>query len=68
MSIKGFLRGVRAVASKPEYLKNMTPEQLAERRRRIANQNMFAIQMFEPPEPHRYKAPKRQRDRDSASE
>jgi hypothetical protein len=68
MSIKGFLRGVRAVASKPDYLKNITPEELAERRRQSANRNMFGIQILDPPKPHPYKAPKSHRDSDSASE
>jgi hypothetical protein len=68
MSIKGFLRGLRAIGSKPDYLRNMTPEELAERRRRSANQNMFGIQIFDPPKPHPYKAPKPHRDKGSAAD
>jgi hypothetical protein len=56
MSWKGFMRGLRAVMSEPDYLRTMTPEQRAERRRQSARQQMFAVQMFDPPKPHPCKA------------
>jgi hypothetical protein len=68
MSIRGFLQSLRAIGSKPDYLKNMTPEELAERRRRRANQNWFGIQIFDPPKPRSYKAPKSHVDKGSASD
>jgi hypothetical protein len=44
--------------STPDYVRNVTPEERAERRRQDANRNMFAIQMFDMPKPRPYKAPK----------
>jgi hypothetical protein len=57
MSWKGFMRGLRAVMPEPDYLRKLTPEQRAERTRQSARQNMFAVQMFDPPEPRPYKEP-----------
>ena len=62
MSLKGFRRWLRLTTSTPDYVRNMTPEELAERRRRSANQNMFGIQIFDPPNPRPYKAPKPRED------
>ena len=64
MSVKSIVRGLRLVTSKPERLQELTPEELAERRRRSANQQMFGIQIFDPPKPRPYKAPWQQ-DRDA---
>jgi hypothetical protein len=47
----GFLTWLRSVTSEPEYLRAMTPEERAERRRQDANRNMFAVQMFDMPKP-----------------
>ena len=41
----------------PLTLRKLTPEQRAERTRQSARQNMFAVQMFDPPEPRPYKEP-----------
>lgn len=64
MSVKSILRALRLVISKPERLQELTPEELAERRRRSANRNWFGIQIFDPPKPRAYKAPW-QDDRDA---
>jgi len=55
--MKALLRWLRPDFSGPDYLKDMTPEELEERRRRSANRNMFGIQMFDMPKPRPYKAP-----------
>jgi hypothetical protein len=60
MSWKGFLRWLRpdfSAVRQPTYLKDLTPEERAERRRRSANLNWFGIQMFDPPPAHPHKAP-----------
>jgi hypothetical protein len=49
MSWKGFVRGLRATFSEPDYLRRMTPEERAERSDRIARQNLFALQMLDLP-------------------
>jgi hypothetical protein len=63
----GFLRWLRTVASTPDYVRNMTPEERAERRRRDANLNMFGIQIFDMPTARPYKAPKPVERRDDDS-
>ena len=55
--MKALLRWLRPDFSRPDYLKDMTPEEVEERRRRSANRNMFGIQMFDMPKPRPYKAP-----------
>ena len=53
----GFLRWLRSSVSTPDYVRAMTPEERAERRRRDANRNMFAVQMFDLPKAQPRKAP-----------
>lgn len=68
MTWRGFLQWLRPDFSgrrQPGSVRNMTPEELAERRRRSANMNMFGIQIFDLPPSRPYKAPWPDEDEDA---